>query len=77
MAKKNWLFGGFAVGALYGMLGANPLVFGESAKILFKPVQWTSTWLPNMLGTYVQYATIVNILLWGLIGLGLISMLRK
>lgn len=77
MAKKNWLMGGFGVGAVYGMLGANPAVFGENVKILFKPVEVTSGWMPNILGQYAQYATFANILLWGLIGLGLISMLRK
>lgn len=77
MAKKSWMWGGFIVGALYGMLGANPTMFGANTQVFFKPVQWTNTWLPNILGQYAQYSTLVNILLWGAIGLALMAMVRK
>lgn len=77
MARKNWLWGGFVIGAIYGLFGANPTMLGANAAVLFKPVAWTSGLITNQMGQYVSFAPLVNILVWGLIGLSLMAMLRK
>ena len=77
MAKKSWLWGGFTVGAIYGLFGANPTVLGANAAVFFKPVAWTNGILTNQLGQYVSLVPLVNIALWGLIGLAITAMLRK
>ena len=77
MPKKNWLWGGFAVGAIYGLFGANPTVLGANTAIFFKPVVWTNGILTNQLGQYVSLAPLANIALWGVIGLAIIAMFRK